>query len=97
MNQFGADYSRQETRGFDSCRGFFDPVTFDGGGCFANEPDRDGYTRDAASLRAALRNDQDAFSALVARYQKRAFWIGFHVPVTTVVPRRSWIVRRSAT
>ncbi|MGY3266973.1 TonB-dependent vitamin B12 receptor [Lysobacter sp. HA35] len=50
----GADYSHQETRGFDSCRGFFDPVTFDGAGCFTNEPDRDGYTRDALSLRGGI-------------------------------------------
>jgi RNA polymerase sigma-70 factor (ECF subfamily) len=34
---------------------------------------------DPELVRAALRNDPDAFSALVARYQKRAFWIGFHV------------------
>jgi RNA polymerase sigma-70 factor, ECF subfamily len=34
---------------------------------------------DPELVRAALQNDQDAFSALVARYQKRAFWIAFHV------------------
>ncbi|GAB1596965.1 TonB-dependent vitamin B12 receptor [Lysobacter claricitrinus] len=59
---FGADYSHQETRGFDSCRGFLDPVTFDGAGCFANEPDRDGYTRDSMSLRGGV-DINDAWKA----------------------------------
>ncbi|MGY4515164.1 TonB-dependent vitamin B12 receptor [Lysobacter sp. HA18] len=48
---FGADYSHQETRGFDSCRGAGFPVF---AGCFADEPDRDGYTRDALSLRGGI-------------------------------------------
>ncbi len=34
---------------------------------------------DAELVRGALCHDQDAFAALVARYQKRAFWIAFHV------------------
>jgi vitamin B12 transporter len=51
---FGADYSRTQSRGIDSCRGFFNPATFAGGGCFDNEPDRDGYQRDSISLRGGL-------------------------------------------
>ncbi|WP_133499325.1 TonB-dependent vitamin B12 receptor [Cognatilysobacter terrigena] len=54
---FGADYSRQETRGFDSCR-TYDPLTSFGGGCFLTpafaQSDRDGYTRDALSLRGGV-------------------------------------------
>jgi RNA polymerase sigma-70 factor (ECF subfamily) len=34
---------------------------------------------DAALIRACLKNDQDAFAVLVERYQKRAFWVAFHV------------------
>lgn len=34
---------------------------------------------DPTLVRDALAGDQDAFAALVARYQKRAFWIAFHV------------------
>jgi vitamin B12 transporter len=46
---FGVDYSRQQTRGMNACRGAGAPVF---AGCFTDEPDRDGYTRDALSLRA---------------------------------------------
>jgi len=45
---FGADYSRQQTRGINACRGAGAPVF---AGCFTDEPDRDGYTRNALSLR----------------------------------------------
>jgi RNA polymerase sigma-70 factor (ECF subfamily) len=38
-----------------------------------------GEVGDAALVRAAAEGDQDAFAALVARYQKRAFWAAFHV------------------
>lgn len=41
----------------------------------ASAPDID----DAELVRRAMAHDQDAFAALVARYQKRAFWIAFHV------------------
>jgi RNA polymerase sigma-70 factor (ECF subfamily) len=34
---------------------------------------------DPELIRRTLRSDQDAFAALVARYQKRVFWIAFHV------------------
>src|SRR5262245_5223468 len=34
---------------------------------------------DAELVRRALQDDQDAFAALVARYQKRTFWVAFHV------------------
>lgn len=34
---------------------------------------------DAELIRASLAGDQDAFAGLVDRYQKRAFWIAFHV------------------
>lgn len=34
---------------------------------------------DGELVRRTLAGEQDAFAALVARYQKRAFWIAFHV------------------
>lgn len=34
---------------------------------------------DPTLVQQAIAGDQDAFSALVARYQKRAFWVAFHV------------------
>lgn len=34
---------------------------------------------DAELVRSTLDGDEDAFAALVARYQKRAFWVAFHV------------------
>ncbi|MBU8977619.1 TonB-dependent vitamin B12 receptor [Lysobacter sp. MMG2] len=54
---FGADYSRSHTQGINACNGYFDPVTFDGAGCFIapdSQPDRDGYTRDALSVRGGV-------------------------------------------
>lgn len=38
-----------------------------------------GEVGDGTLVRSAIDGDQDAFAALVARYQKRAFWIAFHV------------------
>jgi RNA polymerase sigma-70 factor (ECF subfamily) len=38
-----------------------------------------GAVGDGVLVRTALEGDEDAFAALVARYQKRAFWIAFHV------------------
>ena len=43
--------------------------------CLVNAPEVD----DAGLVRRSMAGDQDAFAALVARYQKRAFWIAFHV------------------
>lgn len=51
---FGADTAWTQSAGIDACRGFFDPVTFNGGGCFTTEPDRDGYERDSLSLRGGI-------------------------------------------
>jgi RNA polymerase sigma-70 factor, ECF subfamily len=39
----------------------------------------DGAISDAELVRRTLAGQQDPFAALVARYQKRAFWIAFHV------------------
>jgi RNA polymerase sigma-70 factor (ECF subfamily) len=39
----------------------------------------DGGCSDAELVRRTLAGQQDPFAALVARYQKRAFWIAFHV------------------
>ncbi|GAB2507843.1 TonB-dependent vitamin B12 receptor [Lysobacter humi (ex Lee et al. 2017)] len=47
----GADFSRQQSEGINACRGFGAPVF---AGCFTTEPDRDGYARDALSLRGGL-------------------------------------------
>lgn len=54
---YGADYQHSRTSGINACNGYFDPVTFDGAGCFIlpdSQPDRDGYTRDALSLRGGV-------------------------------------------
>jgi vitamin B12 transporter len=51
---FGADYAWTQSEGINACRGFFDPVTFNGAGCFTTEPDRDGYERESVSLRAGV-------------------------------------------
>lgn len=37
------------------------------------------HVSDAELVRRTLAGQQDPFAALVARYQKRAFWIAFHV------------------
>ncbi|MGB3394033.1 MAG: TonB-dependent vitamin B12 receptor [Stenotrophomonas sp.] len=47
-----AQGARQETDGIDACRGFYDPDTYAGAGCFTNEPDRDGYRNTSLTLRA---------------------------------------------
>ena len=39
----------------------------------------DGAVSDAELVRQSIDGQHDAFAALVARYQKRAFWIAFHV------------------
>jgi RNA polymerase sigma-70 factor (ECF subfamily) len=39
----------------------------------------DGGLADAELVRRTLDGQHDAFAALVARYQKRAFWVAFHV------------------
>ena len=43
--------AHEETDGFDSCRGFGAPLFV---GCFADEPDRDGYRNDSATLRGGV-------------------------------------------
>lgn len=40
---------------------------------------QDGAISDAELVRRTLAGQQDPFAALVARYQKRAFWIAWHV------------------
>lgn len=40
---------------------------------------QDGAVSDAELVRRTLAGQQDPFAALVARYQKRAFWIAWHV------------------
>ena len=39
----------------------------------------DGMVTDADLIQRTFSGQEDAFAALVARYQKRAFWIAFHV------------------
>ena len=45
----------------------------------ANELASSAAVSDAELVRRTLAGQQDPFAALVARYQKRAFWIAFHV------------------
>jgi vitamin B12 transporter len=54
---FGADFQHTRTDGINACYGLFDPVTFEGGGCFIardSQPDHDGYEKDALSLRGGF-------------------------------------------
>ncbi|WP_407353922.1 TonB-dependent vitamin B12 receptor [Luteimonas sp. R10] len=48
---FGADIAYLRTDGIDACRGTLDGF---GAGCFAEEPDRDGYRNRSASLRGGV-------------------------------------------
>jgi len=50
----GLDVGHQSTDGINACRGFFDPATFAGAGCFivpGTHLDRDGYRNNNASVR----------------------------------------------
>jgi vitamin B12 transporter len=81
---FGADYSRQQTRGTNACRGYFNSWS-DAGGCFTNEPDRDGYTRDALSLRGgADLSDTLKADAQAMRAEGDNEYDGFYNRSTTV-------------
>ncbi len=54
---FGADYQYRQTQGINACDGYFNPLTFEGAGCFiepGTQPDRDGYTSNALSLRGGI-------------------------------------------
>lgn len=53
------DAGHQSTDGIDACRGYFDPATFAGAGCFvqAPDPDRDGYRTSHVALRADFAPD----------------------------------------
>jgi vitamin B12 transporter len=53
---FNASISGVDTRGFDSCRA---EAASEFGGCFVDEPDRDGYRNLSGSLRAGYRIDDD--------------------------------------
>jgi vitamin B12 transporter len=49
------DAAQQATDGINACRGFYNPATWQGAGCFivpGSHPDRDGYQNDSVSLRA---------------------------------------------
>ena len=51
----GIDLAHQATDGINACRGYFDPVTYAGAGCFivpGTHLDRDGYRNNSATLRA---------------------------------------------
>ena len=48
---FGLDAGTERTNGIDACRGAGFPIF---AGCFADEPDRDGYQRHSASVRGGL-------------------------------------------
>lgn len=59
---FGADFQHTRTDGINACNGTFDPLTFQGAGCFivpGSQPDRDGYDKNALSLRGGVQfNEQ---------------------------------------
>lgn len=51
----GVDLAHQSTDGINACRGFYDPATFAGAGCFivpGTNLDRDGYRNNSATVRA---------------------------------------------
>lgn len=61
---FGLDSAYTSTDGIDACRGYFDPATFAGAGCFivpGSQPDRDGYRNASLSARAGY-DAGDSFS-----------------------------------
>ena len=69
----GVDLAHQSTDGINACRGFFDPDTFAGAGCFivpGTHLDRDGYRNNSATVRAdfapneAWQFDARAFRAI---------------------------------
>ncbi len=67
----GVDLAHQSTDGITACRGYFDPVTFAGAGCFiipGTQLDRDGYRNNSVTLRADYApNDQWTFDARAFR------------------------------
>ncbi len=57
----GVDLAHQSTDGINACRGFFNPQTFAGAGCFivpGTHLDRDGYRNNSATLRADFAPDE---------------------------------------
>lgn len=82
---FGADYSRQQTRGINACRGYFNSW-MDAGGCFTNEPDRDGYKRDSVSLRGGIDiTDVLEFDTHALRAQAENHYDGSYVNRSRIV------------
>ena len=85
----GVDVAHQETDGINACRGFYDPATWAGAGCFivpGTHLDRDGYRNSSASLRADFAaSDAWQFDARATRAEGHNDYDGDYVDSSDIV------------
>ncbi len=85
----GVDVAHQETGGINACRGFYDPATWAGAGCFivpGTHLDRDGYRNSSASLRADFAaGDAWQFDARATRAEGHNDYDGDYVDNSDIV------------
>ncbi len=85
----GVDVAHQETDGINACRGFYDPATWAGAGCFivpGTHLDRDGYRNSSASLRADFAaGDAWQFDARATRAEGHNDYDGDYVDNSDIV------------
>ncbi|MDE2407442.1 MAG: TonB-dependent receptor [Xanthomonadaceae bacterium] len=85
----GVDVAHQGTDGINACRGFYDPATWAGAGCFivpGTHLDRDGYRNSSASLRADFAaSDAWQFDARATRAEGHNDYDGDYVDNSDIV------------
>ncbi len=85
----GVDLAHQSTDGINACRGFFDPVTYAGAGCFivpGTHLDRDGYRNNSATVRADFApNEAWQFDARALRASGHNDYDGDYVDNSDIV------------
>lgn len=85
----GVDIAHQQTDGINACRGFYDPATWAGAGCFivpGTHLDRDGYRNSSASLRADFAaGDGWQFDARATRAEGHNDYDGDYVDNSDIV------------